>query len=219
MESLLPQHPPIAAATVENSCITTRPQRLADLPAAVVFALVGLINSKPEALAAVRIRPTDPGEAAVEVLSNVLAASITVEATAEQEITLPRASVLALKRMHPGAERLVIDAHGDRLQLRTFSIDTTVSTICSPAPALPAIPGGLANVPVMPGAPAPVLLDPRLLAAAITAASAINGGRGPVEVSWLDHPVLGIAVSPSPWGEGGYGSIQLARMVRGADPA
>ena len=203
---------------MENSSITTRPQRLADLPATAVFSLAALINSKPEPLAAVRIRPTDPGEAAVEVLSNVLAASITVEATMEQEITLPRAAVLTLKRMHPAAERLVIDAHGDRLQLRTFSIDTTVSTICSPALALPAIPGGLANVPVLPGAPAPVLLDPKLLAAAIAAASAINGGHGPVEVSWLDHPVLGIAVSPSPWSENGYGSIQLARQIRaGAD--
>jgi hypothetical protein len=203
---------------LENSSITTRTQRLADLPAAPIFALLGLINSKPEGLAAVRIRPADPGEVLLEVVSATVAASITVEATAEREITLPRASLLALKRMHAAAERLVVEAHGDRLQLRTFSLETTVATLASEPPALPEIPGGLANVPVVPDAPAPVLLDPRLLTAAIAAATAINRGAGPVEITLLDHPVLGIAVSPNPWGESAaYGSIQLARMIRAAD--
>jgi len=189
------------------TALATTGPRLADLPAAPLLALAALIPAKPPGLAAVRIRPTAGGRVVIEALANTVAAALEVEGEALQPLTLPRWALLELRRRHREAERLVIEPFGQGLRLVSLGDRAAVALACGEAAALPELPTWrpLERLPAD-----PLLIDPQLLAQALAALQ--QAAPGPVELRWLDHPVLGLQLAPIS-GEAA-GSLAVARMQR-----
>lgn len=189
------------------SIVATGP-RLADLPAAPLFALAALAPAKPAGLAAVRICPAGPDRVRIEALGQTIAAALELEGTAGRAVTLPRWALLELRRRHRPAERLVIDRFGEGLRLVSLAEQTAAALACGEAVALPELPTWQ---PLEGQPPGPLLLDPALVAAALAALR--EAAPGPVELRWLAHPVLGLELAPA--GGEVAGSLALARMARG----
>lgn len=196
--------------------IAPRAARLADLPAPPLLALLELVPSKPEGLACLQIRPgPSEGLVEVEVAGPSVMGRLVLEGEAARPVCLPRAALVLLKRRHPDAERLVIDALEDprHIGLRTFSACSTVAISTPEAAALPLLP--LVTLapdapPPAAGAALPLLLDPALLARALTVLHRL--GSWPVRIHLLADPLVGVALEPGAHSDLA-GGLQLARCV------
>lgn len=194
---------------MSGALVVNGPQ-LVDVPAAAVYALAPLIPRKPAGLAALRVAPAGAGLVALELLSNVLVARLVVAGTVARPLTLRGWALVDLKRRHPHAERLLVVDRGHYVALVAASESSSLVLLTTepeaPLPALPADP--VAVEPAL--APVEMLVDPALLIAAATACRAAD--PGPVLVEMLDHPVLGVRLSPAT-SKTTRGAIALARMV------
>ncbi len=189
--------------------IATGSSRLADLPAAPLLAVAGLAPARPAALAAVRIAPAAAaGRVVIEALSNFQAVRVVVAGTAARPVSIPRWALLELRRRHREAERVVVEPQGP-VGLRLVSLAEAIGTaaVCGEVAELPELPTW---EPLEGEPPGPLLLDPALLAAAL--AGLREASPQPVELRWLDHPVLGVSLELL--GGEVAGCVALARMAR-----
>ena len=184
--------------------------RLADLPAAPLLAAAALAPAAPVGLACLRIAPAAaPGRVVIEALSNYQAVRLEVAGTAARAVTVPRWALLELRRRHREAGRVVIEPMGP-VGLRLVSLADAIGTA--------AVAGEVAPLPELPSwaplegePPGPLLLDPALIAAALAGLREASPGA-PIELRWLDHPVLGLALELV--GGEVAGGVALARMAR-----
>lgn len=190
--------------------IATGSSRLADLPAAPLLAVAGMIPAAPVGLAAVRIAPAAAsGRVVIEALSNFQAVRLEVAGTATRPMHVPAWAVRELRRRHKEARRVVIEPMGP-VGLRLVSLADAIGTaaVCGEVAELPKLPTW---EPLESEPPAPLLLDPALLAAALAGLREAAPGA-PIELRWLDHPVLGLELALI--GGEVAGGIALARMAR-----
>jgi hypothetical protein len=198
-----------------TGAIAPRPERLADLPAAPVLALLDLVPSAPGALAALQIRPAEvDGRVLVEVAGSALMGRIEADGDCARPVAIPKAPLAMLRRRHPDADRLVLDQLEPGVGLRSFGADATVAITCPAAQLLPELP--MVELPERPNPAAgdslPLLLDPRLLMRALAVLHRLGCDR--VRLELVSHAVVGaaVAIQPGPGCELS-GSIQLARCL------
>jgi hypothetical protein len=195
--------------------IAPRAVRLADLPASPVLALLDLVPTGPEPLAALQIRPAAAdGRVLLEVAGPSLMGRIEADGDCYRPVAIPRGPLAVLRKRHPDAERLVLDQLEAGVGLRSFGPDATVAMTVAAAAALPELP--LVDLPEHPlpasGDALPLLLDPQLLARTLAVLRRLGCDR--VRLELLSHPLVGaaVAIHPSPGCELA-GAVQLARCV------
>lgn len=195
--------------------IAPRAARIADLPAAPVLALLDLVPTGPEALAALQIRPAAAeGRVVLEVAGSSLLGRIEADGDCSRPVAIPRGPLAVLRKRHPNAERLVLDQLEVGLGVRSFGPDATVAVTAPEAQLLPDLP--LVDLPERPhpagGDAMPLLLDPRLVSQALGVLRRLGCDR--VRLELLNHQLVGaaVAIHPAPGCELS-GSIQLARCV------
>lgn len=199
-------------------------ERLGDLPAQPVLALLPLIPAKGDR-AYVAILPMGDGHLAVEVGGGAAAAALVLEGEATRPLYLPRAVVSTLAARHPKGERLVLDGPAADASplLRAAVLDGSSSASMFTAEAVP-VEGGPSITAMVSGHPLRAaddprspLLDPKLLGIAVSVMARLAGG--PFRLGLADHPLLGALLRADIPEEGAEGpllgaTIALARCIR-----
>jgi hypothetical protein len=199
-----PAPQPVAAAE-----ITTRAPRLADLPAAPVFALAELCPATgwPWLTAT----PSPDGGVSVRAFSAPLVAELHLaDADAARPVSVMASDITAIRRRHRDAARLVLDQGPQGLALRSFSEGATVTLAAvEPAEHLPDLPPLADRQPK--GQPPSQMVEPSQILRVMAVAQRLclsavlrSDPEGP------DSPV-GLAVTLN--GEGVRGLVRIARCL------
>ena len=164
-----------------SATLAHRPPRLADLPAAPLLALAAAPWQR------LQLHPTPHG-AVVEALGAELALRLEITEMAElaRPIALPPAALRRLRRLHPDAERLVIDATDGLLRLRTVGSDAAAVVMATEGDPLDRLP--LLEAGCSPAVPVKA-------AALVVAAGLLQRlGAADVVVIGLDSPTLALEI-------------------------
>lgn len=191
-----------------SSAITLSGPRVADIPAAPLMAVAQLLPARPVDLAVVRLRPAGGGRVWIEAIAHYMAVSLLLQGSVDRSaLYLPRWAVMAQRRRHPDAERMIVEEMGAGFRLVSISDRAAVAVAMGEGPEIPAIP----EPPDLRGPVDPTLLDPDLLAAAVAAMR--TAAPGALEVVPLDHPVLAWAVRPGTCEDVAGPGVMIGRMV------
>lgn len=170
-----------------SDALAHRPPRLADLPAAPLLALAAAPWQR------LQLHPTPHGAVVVEALGAVVALRLEITELAElaRPIALPPAALRRLRRLHPDAERLVIDttATDGLLRLRTVGPDAAAVVMATEADPLD-------RLPLLEAGRSPAV--PVKAAALVVAAGLLQRlGAADAVVIGLDSPTLALEIQSS----------------------
>lgn len=177
-----------------------RRQRLADLPAHPLLALLPLVPSKGDR-SVVSLRPTGDGRVIAEAGGGAAVAVVELDGDLLRPLALSRSALLTLQRRHPHAERLAVDGpHPDGPPLlRLAALDAQSSAVVQ-APEADVPPGSaealLRDVPLLRIDDTEALLDPPLVIAALSTMRRLC--PGPVRMALCRHDLLGLVVRGRP---------------------
>ena len=165
-----------------NATLAHRPPRLADLPAAPLLAVAAAPWQR------LQLHPAPSGAVVLEALGAALALRLEITELAElaRPIALPPAALRRLRRLHPDAERLVIDATDGLLRLRTVGSDAAAVVMATEGDPLDRLP--LLEAGCSPAVP--------VKAAALVVAAGLLQRLGAADavVIVLDSPTLALEI-------------------------